>query len=190
MSHQNTNKPLKNRQKKGIQEFIIGAFILGSFSLQAGRPLRRPPKPPQKPPLKIYLQKMSDKDLIKKYGPEVVYKPLFKRALLAVWPNPGEAPELKTLEGKIIYDITRNQRIQIILSEEWSQNGARENAIRFLVLLINSIETLHLSKAFDEALLKLGLANESNLEKQKQKMRRHIEAGTLFQFFANDIIDE
>ena len=163
-----------------MKQSLIGVLILGSLFVQANRLPGKSFKIPSRTAVR-QAPKMSDEALLIKYGYNKEYISLFSDALSVVWQRTD--PELRTLEGNIIFDMTRYQRTQIILSEEWSKNGARENAIRFLVQFVNWAATLPLHTAFNQALLDTGLAALPNLETQKQKMLRHIETRTLFEFF-------
>ena len=162
-----------------MKQSLIGVLILGSLFVQAARPVGRPRNPFRNPPIRQ--PKINDDDLVIKYGRENVHQQLFNNALFAVWND--KDPELTTTEGVIIYEMTRYQRTQIILSEEWSKNGARENAIQFLKFFVTFTETLPLDEAFNRALKKVGLAAPSNLEKMKQNILQHLQNGTLYKAF-------
>ena len=175
--------------RKGLKNLIIGALILGSFCTQAGRTaLGRPIPPAPTLPFGRYEPIRSNFELKQSLGfgvfPNGYFDndhPIFKKAHEIV---SAKDITVTTMETLIMREIFYHQKLQIVLSEEWSNNGARENVIKFLESLID-LKHLPLSKAFDIALMRVGKAIPTNVNTTMQAMWYHAQEGTLFKFFSN-----
>ena len=170
--------------KKGLKKLVIGSFILGSFSVQAGRGAMQNPT--------RHVPKHSDSYLLKQHGfiKEELRNPILDKAVrIALGPSynniNGTQSHIKTMEGQMIYEIAL-QSVQIEFGEEWSQNGARKNARKFLEQFVKYAEEVSSWKAFETALISVGLSHPGNLIQTWVDMRKHAEAGILYEFFSNE----
>ena len=155
-----------------MKNFIIGAFILGSFSVQAAKISQKSSMLLRKPP--EFTRAISEG------GPYRWEDTTFTRAIRSLWGKPGERgkdPYYETVEGKIIYHIANMSDVTIAKGKYsgWDVNLARERAVEFLERFIYWSQTEAVSKAFDNAAFDIGVANPLNLESKKAGLLRNIE---------------
>ena len=151
--------------KKIIRNFIIGVFILGSFSVQAGR------KAPRK--CAVFFSPPITQEYLEA-GPNRWEDTTFNRAIRSVWGRPGQKgkdPYYETREGKIIRELAYINAVKMAHKlGEWKHGLASETAIEFLERFIYWSQTESVPQAFDNALIDVGAANHANLETVKNRL--------------------
>ena len=175
------------KMKEEIKKLVIGSLILGSFCVQAGRSVRTI-KRINVTEIRNFHDKFFElnKQINRDYNEAIL-----DRAMHEVSRYLGLKSEdhIETPEVKIIYEMTRRQRSNILMSSRWSEgwsNESAENAIRFLdVFLAYSYQEFSVPVSFNSALKELGMAHSGNLEKIKLRMLERAEDATLSEFFKN-----